>query len=289
MSNDVFASLFRERIRVFRAAFSSVATEAFYDVDQKKLRHTGEYGTYREAIVRELLTFLIPRSLRLSTGFVITTMNDVSTQCDIVAFDPTMTPLYVDGERQRFFPVESIFCVGEVKSTVSKTHLRQALNKLARTKALGERIEPPVTILRKSPPGPFDPIDHQYDAVPTFLLCQKLAFDTSNIEAEVDTLYDPDVLHRHKHNMVISVDDGILLYADDNRMSIPYPRFGSRDLKHRFIAPHENVDVHLNYFGNYMFMMTTSKTLLYPEFGNYAGGASGGLCRDQPIDSGTLE
>jgi hypothetical protein len=33
------------------------------DFATKRLRHTGEYGTYREAIVRDFFKFIVPQSL----------------------------------------------------------------------------------------------------------------------------------------------------------------------------------------------------------------------------------
>jgi len=280
MSNAIFDSLFREQADIFRAAFSSVSTEVFYDAERKKLRHTGEYGMYREAIVRDFLKFIVPRGLEISTGFIISAMDDVSTQCDIVIFDSKMTPLYQEGDRQRFFPVESVFCIGETKSTLSKTDLGQALNKLASVKAIGERIEEP-TIIRKFPPGPFDPVNHAYDLVPSVLICQKLDFDLIDIENEIDNMYDPSVSHRHKHNLILSLEDGLLSYFDKNGMTLPYPMLDGVDLKHRFTYPGSSNYVHFEIFGTYMFMVTSSKTLLYPEFSNYIGGLDGGLYRDQ--------
>jgi hypothetical protein len=280
VSNDIFDALLRERADVFKAAFSTVSTEVFYDSTARRLRHAGEYGMFREAIVRDFLKFVVPRGLDMSTGFVITAMNDVSTQCDIVVFDSRMTPLYQEGDRQRFFPVESVFCIGEVKSTLSRTQLSEALNKLAATKALGERIAHP-TILRKSPAGPFDPVNHAYDLVPTILICQKLGFDLTDIETQIDGLYDRSIVHRHKHNLILSVEDGLLSYYDRNQMNLPYPRHGQIDLKHRFTWPETNAYVHFKLFSSYMFMLTSSKTLLYPDFSDYVGTIEGGYKRDQ--------
>jgi len=226
------------------------------------------------------LKFIVPRSLDISTGFIITCMNDVSTQCDIVVFDSRMTPLYQEGDRQRFFPVESVFCIGEVKSTLSRTQLSEALNKLAVTKALGERITHPL-ILRKSPAGPFDPVNHAYDLVPTILICQKLGFDTTGIELQMDSLYDQSIEHRHKNSLNLSIEDGLLSYYDKSQVNLPYPRLGKVDMKHRFTWPGTNAYVHFNLFASYIFMLTSSKTLLYPEFSDYMGTIEGGFKIDQ--------
>ncbi|MGH9422514.1 MAG: DUF6602 domain-containing protein, partial [Thermoanaerobaculia bacterium] len=187
MGSEIFDSLFRERAELFRSAFAAVATEVFYDPALKRLRHTGEYGMYREAIVREFLKFVVPRALDVSTGFIITAMNDVSTQCDIVVFDPHLTPLYQEGDRQRFFPVESAFCVGEVKSSLSKQDLLSALNKLAATKALGERIAHPVIAGRQAH-APFDPINQPFDLPASILICQRFSFSLEDIKDELEAL-----------------------------------------------------------------------------------------------------
>lgn len=281
MSNDIFDALLREKADVFKASFSTVSREVFYDPEKQRLRHAGEYGMFREAIVRDFLQFVVPRGLDMSTGFVITSMNDVSTQCDVIVFDSRMTPLYQEGDRQRFFPVESVFCVGEAKSTLSRMQLADALNKLAVIKALSERVTHP-TILRKSPPGQFDPVNHAYDLVPTILICKKLQFDISGIETQLDGLYDASVQHRHKHNLILSLEDGLLSYYDHDQMNLPYPRLGNVDLKHRFTWPGTNAHVHFKLFASYMFMLTSNKTLLYPEFSDYIGTIEGGYKRDQP-------
>lgn len=280
MGNEIFESIFREKAELFRSAFSTTAKDVFYDAKQQRIFHAGEYGMYREAIVRDFLKFIVPRSLDISTGFVITSHNDVSTQCDIVVFDSRMTPLYQDDARQRFFPVESVFCVGEVKSNITKPQLSEALKKLAATKALSERIQNQ-TILRKSPPGPFDPVNHPYDLVPTFLICQKLDFDLSNIENDIDALYGQEIEHRHKHNIVLSIENGLLTYYDKNDKTLPFIRLSKCNLKNRLTYAGENQYVHFKLFASYIFMLTTSKTLLYPEFSDYIGAISGGFKRDQ--------
>jgi hypothetical protein len=97
VSSSIFETLLLEKADIFRAAFSSVSTEVFYDSKKKKLRHAGEYGMFREAIVRDFLRLVVRCSLDMSSDFVITSMDDVSTQCDIVIFDSRMTPLYGRG------------------------------------------------------------------------------------------------------------------------------------------------------------------------------------------------
>ncbi len=195
MASDVFLALMREQVDVFRAAFSTTSTEVFFDTATGRLRHTGEYGTFRESIVRDFLKFVVPRSLDMSTGFVITSMNKVSTQCDVVIFDSRSTPLYVEGDRQRFFPIECVYGIGEVKSTLSRSELALALNKLAKIKQMSDQVQSP-SVMGGSLTSRFDPLDDPRDLVPSFLICQRFNFDHSRLEEKLDAMYDPNIGHR---------------------------------------------------------------------------------------------
>lgn len=281
MGNEVFEALFKEKADQFRAAFSTVSREVFYDPEAEQLRHTGEYGMFREAIVRDFLKFVIPRNFDISTGFAITPMDDVSSQCDVVIFDRKMTPLYEQSDKQRFFPIESIFCIGEVKSTLhKKQELAEALNKLSEIKALGGRIENP-TIMNQPRRKEFDPENSPFDLVPTVLICNDLDFNLNNIENELDDLYEPDVQHRHKHNMIFSVEDGLLSYYDSNGVSVPYPISSEGNLSNRFELPNRDRYSHFQIFSSFLFMITDSKTQLYPEFKDYVKSIRGSTYRDQ--------
>ncbi len=81
--------------------------------------------------------------------------------------------------------------------------------------------------------------------------------------------------------MILSIDDGVCVYYDSNKETLPYSRLRGVDLKNRFIYPADNKYCHLKLFSSYMFMVTTSKTLFYPEISGYMGTIEGGLQRDQ--------
>jgi hypothetical protein len=102
--------------------------------DNGKLIHPGEFGIYREAICKRFLEFIIPKKLSIDNGFLINTNNEVSTQCDIVIYDSKHTPLVQSNELQRFFPIETVCAIGEVKSTLSKAQLKETLLKLSKVK-----------------------------------------------------------------------------------------------------------------------------------------------------------
>ena len=138
MANWIYKKLMEEQIR--RLVNSFDISEGIFKCDDNSLIHPGEFGTYRETICREFLSFFIPRSLGISTGFVISPDNEVSTQCDIIIFDENHTPLIQEGDKQRFFPIESVVAVGEIKSTVTKKELTSALVKLSKIKEMRQEL-----------------------------------------------------------------------------------------------------------------------------------------------------
>ena len=279
MPNKIFNALLEEKIEMFVSSYEKTSHQVFYDEKNKRLRHAGEYGGYREILVREFLRFFTPSRLNIHDGFLITNTDSVSTQCDAIIFDAKSTPLIESGEKQRFFPVETVCAIGEVKSTLSKDQLKKALNKLARNKALREQIQSP-TIIRRERDGAFDPKNYAYDQLPSFLICQKFNFDFSSLASEVASFYDTDIKIRHRHNLVLSLQDGLLAYVDSNSKTMMFPEIWLRiqadaslskkeQLRNRFIISEVSKYDHIKLFSSYMFLLSSSATILYPDVTDY--------------------
>ena len=279
MSINVFEKLLIEKIDNFKLAFSSTAEGVFFD-DNWKLIHPGEFGRYRENICKEFLRLIIPSRLEIGEGFIINTFNNISHQCDIVIYDSKNTPLLESSERQFFYPIETVAAIGEIKSVLTKSNFKEAINKLSRVKELREQIKNP-SIIKKDGKGAFDPKHNPYDQIFTFIICKKLDFDISNLTTEINQMYEPNVEYRHRHNLILSIEDGLLAYFDNNNKTMMYPHVGD-NLKNRFTYPTENPYVHFKFFASYLFMGTSSSTILYPEITNYMGNVNGGEKTDEP-------
>ena len=63
-----------------------------------------------------------------------------------------------------------------------------------------------------------------------------------------------------------------------------YPVMGNTKLKNRFVEPGENQYVHLKQFASYLFMGTTSATILYPKLSDYMGTIAGGYNYDEKCE-----
>ncbi|MBK8982894.1 MAG: hypothetical protein IPM38_11370 [Ignavibacteria bacterium] len=195
---------------------------------------------------------IVPNKLEIGNGFLLTDKGSYSTQCDIVIYYRNSTPLIENSERQRFFPIETIAAVGEIKSDVNKKEFSDALNKLARIKKLREEVSHP-TILKRVHPGIFNPKENPFDNIFTFLICNKFNFNWKNIENEIDSYYESDIQPWQKHNLIFSINDGLLAYHNNDVNTMMYPYIKEK-LYNRLVLPGENSNCHFYFASSYIFM-----------------------------------
>lgn len=284
MANQIFDALLSEKIENFKTSFSKTSKEIFYD-EKAKSFHTLEFGLYRESICKDFLKFIIPSRLDIDDGFIISTKdNNVSTQCDIVIYDSTHTPLFESGKKQRFFPIETVVGIGEIKSTLSKQGFKETINKIARIKKMRRDYENPSIIKRRENIDPFDNYSHPCDQVFSFIICQSLSFDLTNLTGEFDSLYESDIELADRHNMILSINDGLFHYKhiiNEREKCFSYPFVQNKKLKNRFVWPGENWKNHFNTFVPYMFMGINSCTVFFPEISQYTGDQVMGVYTDE--------
>lgn len=281
--NPAFSALLNEKIELFRHSFSAASRQTFVSPKTGKLIHSGEFGTYREEIIRGFLKLCVPARLEIGTGFLMNSAGEISTQADIVIYAPSAVPRIESNEHQRFFPIEGVCAIGEVKSRLSKAGLRDALNKLARVKATADISLPATPIFRDASiiSYPFNREEIEYDQILSILICEAFDFDPKTFSNEIDDWYESDVKNHHKHNMILSVEDGIALYMHPNGKSWMYPPTKKSPAKNRFLTPVDNKNLHFHLFCSYMFLAASSTTVLYPEITTYMPTLTGGLNYDQ--------
>ncbi|MBF8669580.1 hypothetical protein IR012_08360 [Pseudomonas putida] len=281
--NQAFSALLNEKIELFRHSFSAASRQTFVSPATGRLIHAGEFGTYREEILRGFLRLCVPARLEIGTGFLMNSEGGISTQADIVVYDPSAVPRIESNEHQRFFPVEGVCAIGEVKSRLSKAGLRDALNKLARAKATADHISSttPTFRDRSITSHPFNREEIEYDQIFSILVCEGFDFDPNSLANEIGKWYETDIKSHHKHNMILSIENGIALYMHSNGKAWMYPPTHKSPAKNRFLAPNENKNLHLHLFCSYMFLATSSATILYPEITKYMPPLAGGLNYDE--------
>lgn len=281
--NPAFSALLDEKIEFFKHAFSATSRQAFVDPDTGKLFHAAEFGTYRETILKNFVTTCIPARLDIGTGFLINSSGGISTQADIVIYDRTAIPRIESSEHQRFFPVEGVCAVGEVKSVLNKVQLREALNKLARSKKIADILSSEIPIYRDKQVDieKFNRTNIPYDQIFSFLVCERFSFNPNELASDVSSWYDADIQIHHRHNLVLSIKDGLLLYVDMNGKSWMYPTHSLGKIRNRFVSPVEIPNLHFYMFCNYMHIATSSTTLLYPEMSAYMRPLGRGHIQDE--------
>lgn len=201
MASKVFQQIFERHITQFVGLYSEDSTAIFKD-EKNKLIHPGEYGKYREESCKELLRLLLGKEVSVSDGFVITSDDQISTQCDIIVYNSNVSPFIADGIA-KMFPAEEVRMIGEIKSTLSRQDFIDALRKMAenKKKIIDGRDNTGVCQHGRQ--------SETYNTVASFLICNKLDFVFDKLTYE--EIY-PGIDRKYWHNSILSVEDATLSY-----------------------------------------------------------------------------
>ncbi|PMY60272.1 MULTISPECIES: DUF6602 domain-containing protein [Pseudomonas] len=287
--DNALSTLLDEKIRSFVASFIQSSRRLFVD-ENGKLVHSQEFGVYRERIVSDFLKLFSPERMGVDSGFVVTSGGRISSQCDIVIYDKTVTPLIRDDHRQRFFPIESVCAVGEIKSRMSLSELKLALRKLAKLKSLRDSLYKPSYVYTLKSGGVrdsiFEPERDELDQIFTFLICESFSFNLQKHLCEIVDCYTeqhPKHPFCHRHNVILSLNDGLIAYLHPSGSIFQFPsqlltltdQNGSSKrkvslMKHRLILPQEAQSIeHLRHFCTLFHQGLTTVSVLYPDMGRY--------------------
>ena len=154
---NILNVLIESQLEVFADNYRTTSRELFYDDEANRLIHPGEFGTWRESLLRELLSTFLPEAYGVSQGFIVAPDGEVSKQCDVIIYVRYYTPAIRTPEQQRFFPVESVVAVGEVKSVIEGAALRDALEKLVAVKAMRSGLAEPAIAFQRPELGRYLP------------------------------------------------------------------------------------------------------------------------------------
>ncbi len=266
MASHIFSSLLNEKIERFKLSFQTTGAQLFKE--ESGITHAGEFGSFREHACKELLELIIPSRLSIGSGFLISSLNNKSKQCDIVIYDKLYSPKLEDESRKRFFPVEVVSAIGEIKSDLSLLKLKQALNKLARNKSLREEIKHP-SLSNSSLKHKFQPSINPDDHVFSFLICNRLTFDHRPLPTFLETIYDQDIQPWQKHNMILSLEDGLFFYANpQERKTLSYPSIGSLRFQNAGLKIEQKHD-HLYVACQQLFNGTSRSNIFHVELSDY--------------------
>lgn len=94
-------------------------------------RHLHSKGQYRESLLRAFLRRLLPKRLRLSTGFIYRKQGPPSRQLDIIIWDAQQQSAHLEEAELAVLALQAVEVILEVKSTLTRKELRDALDLLS--------------------------------------------------------------------------------------------------------------------------------------------------------------
>lgn len=244
MASLTYQTILNQKIDTFISAFVWDSDSLFKR--NNYLLHPGEYGKYREDIFKELLRIVINKDKSIGDGFIITSDDERSTQCDVIIYNTNTIPL-IDGGIAKFYPVEEVNGVIEIKSELSYTELKNALRKLAEIKLLSRK--------RRGIQEKRYIISGEADDIATFLVCKKFKFKKN---LDFNKIYE-GIPRRYWHNGIMSIEDGYYGYCMqyDNLKDNMKKRIKKINVLRRLDQEAWTYPVHIEedevYFCNHMF------------------------------------
>lgn len=118
----------------------------------------------------------------------------------------------------------------------------------------------------------YDPINNPRDTIFTFLICEKFDFNLTDVAATINNIYPQGMPANHRHNLILSIKDGMATYYSENengaRLIVPYSIFYGKPVKTVFV-PSSSTDEHIIAFASFMFTGVSHTVLIQPDIISY--------------------
>ncbi len=104
----------------------------------------GQVGSAREVPTRKKLEQLLPRGIAVGSGCVIDSFGNTSQQIDVILYERDICPEYSinDDPATTYYPCEGVIAVGEIKSEMSSSELKDVFDKSASVRRLRRYVGP---------------------------------------------------------------------------------------------------------------------------------------------------
>lgn len=118
--------------------FQGIAEKMLVDFNEihSQIVHKGERGGQREEVLRGFLEKYLPQKYSIGTGHIIDQYGKISRQCDVVIYDAFNCPLLLVEKGYQLFPVESVYGVVEVKSSLDANSIKESAKNIQSVKQL---------------------------------------------------------------------------------------------------------------------------------------------------------
>jgi len=124
------------------------------DYLNRLITHKGERGEANEKSLTNLLVKFLPKRYSIGSGIIIDKFGNNSKQVDIIIYDSDFHPeLFSQGAAASLYPVDVVYMTIEIKTTMTKDAMNDAIENVASVKRL-KFIDSPVLKLMDSPTIP---------------------------------------------------------------------------------------------------------------------------------------
>lgn len=100
------------------------------------ISHQGEKGRNNEFVLRQFLEQHLPKRYTISTGKVLSADGQESGQIDLLVHDRLNSPELVESRAWRLVPIETVYAVIAVKTTLDRGELANAMKSVASVRKL---------------------------------------------------------------------------------------------------------------------------------------------------------
>ncbi|MBY5841418.1 hypothetical protein J3P71_03955 [Rhizobium leguminosarum] len=184
-----------------KEVFKSI--EAKLQADLREVRasmnHAASKGAANEEAAKVFLRSRLPRTLEISTGFLIDCSGAVSKQLDIIIHDAAKTPILFERDDLRVIPVECAYAVIEVKTDLTLAAIELCVGNMRSVKSMTKKafydegvvIRPTQAYGREHQDWPLMYFVFAYDSAPLGSIAQNLAatFGDVAVDKRIDCIY----------------------------------------------------------------------------------------------------
>ena len=114
--------------QIFRNRLNNIIKQCLSEAQEcTQLEHHGMAGHVRQILVEKLLEPLLPEGIYIGSGKVTDSNGSLSSETDIIIYNRRTVPPILYDEKNGVFPIESIYYVIEVKTTLTKSEFEKSI------------------------------------------------------------------------------------------------------------------------------------------------------------------
>jgi len=207
----VFILKVRMIMRVIEKVFQGLSTDMkIKNKISGMIKHKAEKGRERESIVIDFMRNCLPKNFFVNRGFIVSYDNKQSPQEDVVIYDEFSIPIIAHFSQNQLFPIESVYAIIEVKSSLNKTELEKSVKNIKFVKEMpisggAKRIGMGIGVGQSPPP-----------------IGVVFAFQSTRLETLTNNLseFNKDIDPGLWASLICVLDKGVIFYGDREKMTL---------------------------------------------------------------------